>query len=177
MKAVASWALAPILGAGENHVGEVGGNVGKAQAQFGPSTSTTYAAGQVMSAPISLAGMARKAAGSGFITSATLALNVLNVVEVDLVVFSSAPTFAYAAGAAWTNTAADRPKILGVLKVTDWTALSTTDSVGEVLPGAKFFTCDDATSTSSLWIVPVARGSITLAAATDATVTLRTSRN
>ncbi len=165
------------LGAGEAHLGEVGGNVGRFQAQFGPSTSTTYAAGQAMAAPIEVTGMGRVANGSGLIVGASLELAAANTIEVDLVMFGAQPGGSYAAGTAFTIAAADRPKVSKVLKLTDWTALGAADSLGEVVPAPKFYACEDAGKTTSLWVVPVARGSITLATATDATLKLRASRN
>lgn len=163
--------------AGENHLGEVGGNVGVAQATFGPSSSTTYAAGQCMAAPIKLAGLARVNGGSGLIVNASLELAAANTQQVDLVVFNAAPAGSYTSGATFTLASGDRSKVSKVIKLTDWTALGAADSLGEAVSAPKFFKCADATDQTALWVLPVARGSITLASATDATLTLRTARN
>ena len=170
-------ALSAALPAGEAHLGEIGGNIGRFVWPFGPSTSITYTAGQAMSAPIEVTGMARLANGSGLIVGASLALAVANTVEVDLVVFSAAPIGAYTAGSTFTIAAADIAKVSKVLKLTDWTALGTSASLGEVVPAPKLYVCEDTTKTTSLWVVPVARGSIALASATDATLKMRAARN
>ena len=170
-------ALSAALPAGEAHLGEVGGNVGRFAGQFGPAAATTYAAGQALSAPIEVTGMARVANGSGLIVGASLELAASNTVQVDLVVFGSQPGGSYAAGTAFALAATDAVKVSKVLKLTDWTALGAAASFGEVVPAPKFFACEDATKTTSLWVVPVARGSIALASATDATLKIRAARN
>lgn len=163
--------------AGEAHIGEVGGNVTKFQAQFGPASSTTFTTGQAMSAPIEVTGMGRVANGTGLITAASLELAAANTIQVDLVVFSAQPSGTYTAGSTFTIASGDRVKASKAIKLTDWTSLGAADSLGEPTPAPKFYRCDDATKTTSLWVVPIARGSITLATATDATLTMRGARN
>ena len=60
----------------ENHIGEVGGSATKVSATFGPASSTTYTAGQVLMGTTAMAGVARIANGMGYLFGATLGLNV-----------------------------------------------------------------------------------------------------
>lgn len=161
----------------ESHLGEVGGNIAKFQAQFGPAGATTFTNGQVLLATTEVTGMGRVNGGTGLLVGAAMELAAANVAEVDLVFFSSQPSGIYTAGAAFTLNAADRAKVSKVIKLTDWTALGASDSLGEATPGPKFYGCADVLKPTSLWVVAVARGSITLASATDGTLTIRGARN
>ena len=163
--------------AGEAHIGAVGGDVAKAAVTFGPTASTTYTTGQVLLAATEITNAGRVAGGTGLVTSLGLALAVANTVQVDAIVFSSQPSGTYAAGATFGLAAADLAKVSKVFHLTDWTALGTAACWGQAPAETRFYKCDDATKTQSLWVLLVARGSITLASATDATLSLRLSRN
>lgn len=70
---------APVLAAGENHIGAVGGALKVATGTFArPADTTAYAANDVVSnnttttTPITAAGVARVAGGSGYIVAARL---------------------------------------------------------------------------------------------------------
>jgi len=163
--------------ASENHLGEVGGNIAKALIPFGPGGSTTYAAGQILLAPTEINNAGRVAGGTGLVTSIGLALAVANTVQVDAIFFSSQPAGAYVAGAALgTPSAADLARISKVMHITDWTALNAA-SWGQAPAEARLYKCDDVVKTQSLWVMLVARGSITLAAATDGALSIRMARN
>lgn len=185
----ASVAYTPIgsvpLSAGEAHLGEVGGNVGKTATNFGPASSTTYTAGQIVLGLTRIDDMARVDNGTGVLFGATLALAAANTVQVDLVVFALPPAGSGQTGGAYTagNTlqalsAADRAKVSYIVHIDDWTAIGSGASFGQPFDKApRLFKCDDTTYPRALWVVAVARGSITLAAATDGTLTMRTARN
>lgn len=168
------WATA----GGEAHLGEIGGNIAKFQTTFGPSGSTPIAAGSILMPLTEVTGMGRVNGGTGLLLGATMELAVANSNQVDLVFFSSLPTGTYnTIGAAFALNAADRAKVSKGIKLTDWTSLGASDSLGEATPGPKFYKCDDATKPTSLWVVAVARGPITLAAVTDGVLTIRGGRN
>jgi len=162
---------------GENHIGEVGGNVAKFQTQFGPASSTTYTAGQVLLATTEITNAGRVAGGTGLMLSATLELAAANSAAVDAIIFASEPAGAYTAGSTFALNSSDRAKVSKVIKLTDWTALGVADSLGEPTPAPKFYKCDDATKTQSLWVALVARGSITLTSTTSGTFAIRMARN
>jgi len=160
----------------ESHLGEVGGNIAKFQAQFGPSSSTQYSAGICMSAPIEIPNAGRVAGGTGMMMGASLSLAAVNVQPVDLVFFTSQPGGTYTSGATFNPAPIDLPKLSKSFHLTDWTPLGSA-TLGEATPSGKFYNCDDRTKTQSLWVLPIARGNITLATTTDATLTLHMSRN
>lgn len=165
--------------AGETHLGEIGGNVARFQATFGPAgTATQYSAGQVMGVPIEITNAGRVAGGTGMMMGATIVLNVANTNPIDLIFFNALPSAgAYTAGSTFSVVPADFVKISKAFHITDWTSLGAAVTLGEAIPSGKFYGCADGTKTQSLWVVPVARGNITLTNATDAVVTLRMSRN
>lgn len=163
--------------ASELHLGEFGGNVARFQSQFGPTASTQYSAGQVMAAPIEITNAGRVAGGTGMMMGASIVLNVANTNPIDFVFFNALPSGTYTAGSTFTLAAGDVSKVSKAFHLTDWTPLGAAITLGEAIPSGKFYGCADATKTQSLWVVPIARGNITLAAATDATLTIRMSRN
>ena len=164
--------------AGENHIGQIGGTIGKFQVQFGPATSTAYAIGQVLLGTTEMTALARVDNGTGVMFGSTLVLNVLNSSSVDLFVFSSVPSGTYTAGATFTLNSADFVKLSKIIHIDDWSAAGTAISMGQPLvPAPRLYKCDDTSSKRSLWVVAVARGPITLAAATDGTLTTRVSQN
>lgn len=166
------------IAAGEAHMGEVGGNIISISSQFGPSSSTTYTAGQVLAGTTELAGMGRIAGGTGLMVGASLELAMAdNTSQVDLVIFSAQPAGTYTAGATFALDSRDRDKVSKVIKLTDWTSLGASDSFGEATPGPKFYKCADGTKTTSLWVVAVTRGAITLTSTTSGTLRLRGARN
>ena len=165
------------IGSGEDHIGEIGGNDAAFAADFGPSSSKTYASGQVIGPLIEVTGAARAAGRGGLMTSATLVLNAANTVQIDLLLFSSQPSGSFTDGSALALSLADAKKLFKIYHVTDWTVLASAITHGQTPADPCIYKCLDAMKMTSLFAVIVARGALTLAAPTDGTLSLRFARN
>jgi hypothetical protein len=147
-----------------------------ASAEIG--ANLTFSAGQVMGGKFELPDIARDDNGSGFFTSAVIGMKINNSAPVDVFIFGREPTNgSYASGAAFTLHASDMPYCLGVYQVNSWFAGVASASIGQAPTEPRFFQCFDPSKKKSLWIIPVARGSIALTAVADAALTMIASRN
>ncbi len=90
-------------------------------------TVAAYAAGQDIGGLIAFAGAARVSAGSGLIQSVAMSWLNANPASLDIVFFSANPSNSTVTDhAALTIAAADLPKIIGIVHVTDCSALGAT---------------------------------------------------
>jgi hypothetical protein len=105
------------IGAGENHLGSVGGTGGQIDATPTLTVSGSYSANDYVGtsgSPIILTNMARVNAGSGRIVSATLVDYAAQSASMELWLFDTSPT-PPTDNAAWSITDADALKCIGVI--------------------------------------------------------------
>lgn len=88
----ASGKLATALSAGENHIGEVGGNTKVATATPTVSVTPAYAAGEVIGAKLTFVGMGRIAGGTGLVQMAAIQSKSAQTAAIDLVLFHTDPS-------------------------------------------------------------------------------------
>lgn len=155
--------LAAATPAGEAYIGKAGGDLLSASAT--PTVSTTaYSTGDVIGTKMSLANMARLAAGPGIVQSIILNSKSSQTGAVDLLLFSADPSAStFTDNAALAINAADEGKLIGVVHLTDWTNLGTPSVAQSHNPGIAF----KLPSGTSLYGVLVARSTPTLASTSD----------
>lgn len=127
-----------------------------------------YVPGNTIGGLQSIAGAARAVAlGSGMIYGATIVDPNRNTGQVDLLFFSANPTAsAFTDKTEGNIAAADAPKVIGSLHVTDWTAYGSTGfSVGNAVNSGLVYVLGKtgATVNTTLFVVPIARANMTLA--------------
>jgi len=150
--------------AGEDHIGEVGGNTAIIKPTVTISTSA-YTAGDVLGGKITLTNAMRKINGSGVLQSITIFDTDNEKAAMDIILFSADLTVP-ADNAAWAWTSADFGKVLGVVSIasTDYKtigseAIATISGIG--LPVVA------TGSVAHLYAVAVLSGSPTYGATTD----------
>lgn len=159
--------------AGENHLGEVGGN--QVKVALTPTlTATTYTTGQSMGGLQTFTSFARVSQGTGLVQSFLAGLKVANTVQIDVMFFDANPS-----GTTCTNAAAfvlgtaDIGKVIGTAHITDWTAGNPASS-GQSQNLATPFALPSGTS---LFACVIPRGSITTTGTADLVITINPVRN
>jgi hypothetical protein len=156
--------------AGENYIGRIGGDVLTAPAAAPAVTTTAYASGNVVGGLLTFTGAARAAAGAGLIQAASVLSKSVQTAALDLLVFSANPSAStFTDHSAVSINSADTDKLVGVIHLTDWSALGTASIAQAVSAGLPF----KLASGTSLYGVLVARAAMTLASTSDLTPSLR----
>lgn len=115
-----------ILGAGEAHIGEVGGKTVVASATPTITASSAYATGNVIGSKMTFAGLGRIAGGTGLFQMASIHSKSAQTFACDLVLFHTDPAAStFTDKTALAVNAADFDKVLGVVHINDWTNLGT----------------------------------------------------
>ncbi|WP_313534387.1 hypothetical protein [Sphingomonas sp.] len=162
--------LAAPTPAGEAYIGRVGGDVLTAPGNTPVVTTTAYASGNVVGSLLTFTNAARAAAGSGLIQAASVLSKSAQTAALDLLIFSANPSAStFTDKAAVTINAADTDKLVGVIHLTDWSALGTASIAQAVAAGLPF----KLAAGTALYGVLVARAAMTLASTSDLTPSLR----
>jgi hypothetical protein len=136
-----------------------------------------YVTGKVMGGVKELVDIAREDNGSGWMTSVIVGMKLNNAAPIDVFMFSKLPVGSYADNATFAIDPADLPYCSKVYSVGQWFPGGASASVGQASSEPRFFVCEDATNKKSMWVIAVARGSITLTAAADAVLSIRAVQN
>lgn len=161
------------LPAGENHLGEVGGNLLVIAVTPAVEATPDYSTGDVLGGKMTLANAARVSAGTGYIVGVRITSQADITVPIDVIFFKADPT-----NTTWTENAAvavhasDLTMIVGAVQVFNWFDLGT--------PVVGFAECRipfDLASGTSLYAVMIARGTINLASTTDIIIEVTVDRN
>ncbi len=161
--------LAQPTPAGEQYIGRIGGDVLTASAGTPAVSTTAYASGNVVGGLLTFAGAARVAAGSGLIQAASVVSKSAQSADLDLLIFAASPTSTLTDKTALALSATDLDKLVGVIRLTGWTALGTPSIVQAVSAGLPF----KLAAGTSLYGVLVARAAMTLASTTDLAPSMR----
>ncbi|WP_066723561.1 hypothetical protein [Sphingomonas pituitosa] len=162
--------LAQATPAGENYIGRIGGDVLTAPGNAPVVTTTAYASGNVVGGLLTFTGAARTPAGAGLIQAASVLSKSVQTAALDLLIFSANPTAStFNDKAAVAINAADTDKLVGVIHLTDWSALGTASIAQAVAVGLPF----KLAAGTSLYGVLVARAAMALASTSDLTPSLR----
>lgn len=160
--------LAAATPAGENYTGKSGGDVLRATAS--PAvTAGAYAENDVIGVKMTLAGMARIAAGSGIVQSIAVHCKTAQTGAMDLLLFMADPSAStFTDNGALAVNAADFDKLIGVVSFgeDDWTSLGT-PSIAQKQGLSMPFKLPAGTS---LYAVLVARSTPTLGSTSDITL-------
>lgn len=158
------------LSASEAHIGEVGGRtVVHAQAVAG--STTAYAAGDAIGTLLTFAGFGRVAGGTGLVQMASIMSKSAQTFACDLVLFHTAPAAsAFVDNAVAVIAAADWDKVLGVVHISDWTALGG-PSFAEATQLAMAYKV--AAGQTDIYGILISRSTPTLASAADLKVALK----
>lgn len=156
------------LGAAENYVGKLGGDI--LSASQSPAVSTTpYIAGDVVGTILTFASIVRIAAGIGLVQAASVFSKSAQTVAMDLILFSASPTASNPTdNAPFVLHASDYAKRLGAIPITSWTAMGgpcLAENVARGLPVR-------AVAANTIFGVLVVRGAMTLASVSDISVDL-----
>jgi len=156
--------------ASELHLGEVGGRAVVAAAPIAGSV-TPYAAGDVVGTLLQFDGFGRVDGGTGLIQMGSVFSKSPQTVALDLVLFHTNPAAsAFVDNAAFAVNAADWDKVLGVVKLTEWTSLGG-PSFCQATALAMAYKV--ATGQTKIYGVLVARGAFTLLNAADLKTALK----
>lgn len=120
--------LAPVLAAGEAHVGKVGGETAVVAAAPAVTASSAYASGNVIGTKFTLAGLARVAGGTGLMQMASIQCKSAQSFACDMILFHTDPSAStFTDKTALSIAAADFDKIIGVISFAAgaWTSLGT----------------------------------------------------
>jgi hypothetical protein len=168
-------ASAAAIPAGENHLGEIGGNTFPVTVAQTVTASAAYSANNAVGGLITIAGAKRASAAPGaHLQSVIIDMKSAQTTAIDVVIFNANPTGSTCTDkTAFSVAAADFNKVVGVAHVTDWTSLGT-PSVGQSQNLALPF---DLSGATTAYACVVTRGTPTFAATTDASVTFLFERN
>jgi hypothetical protein len=162
-----------LTGAGEAHIGQVGGTVKLISVGIAGSTSPAYSTADNVGGKLTFANAARVSAGSGLIQSAIITSKKVQTAAFDLVIFSTDPS-----NSTFTDNAAQDIHdsdigttniIVGIIHINDGNSF-TDASVHQALNQALPFSLPSGTS---LYGALVIRGTMTLTTTTDLTIALR----
>lgn len=174
VRALLAAPLAVTVNAGENHVGEVGGNQATVTVPLTVTSGSAYAAGNAVDGLKTIAGAARVAGGSGMVQSISLAFKSAQTAGADVYIFASSPTGTTVTDkTAFSLASADADKPIGISHVTDCKTAGTTtfcQSQREAMPYA-------LSAGTSLYAVVVTTGTPTFQSTSDAILTVRILRN
>lgn len=159
-----------VLGAGEAHIGEVGGKTQVSSVAPTVSASPAYSSGDVIGGKMTFA-MARIAGGTGLVQMASIHCKSAQTFACDLVLFHTDPVAStFTDNAPLSVNAADFDKVLGVVHITDWTSLGT-PSFAEATQLAMAYKI--ASGQTDGYGVLVARSTPTLASTSDLKVVVK----
>jgi hypothetical protein len=187
LKAIAAWAMTPVLAAGEAHVGQVGGDSAIATANFTrPADTTAYASGDLVAnsvssgsaAPMELT-VARKNGGTGRIARLRLTKSSLSIANAAFRVhlFRSAPVIQAGSGDNLAMLSNNALGYLGGFDVTTDRGFS--DGVkgfAGVISGP-YLTFECASDSTKLYALIEARGAYAPASAETFTLALEVDRD
>lgn len=133
-----------------------------------------HATGECIGPIMTFAAVARADGKTGYITAAQAITKVANTVQIDLFVFNASPTNSTTADSgAFALHADDMAKLIGVIPISSWYAGGT--------PGVGFNdTCRvpvDGQAADDVYVVAVARGTITFTGTSDITFKLTMDQN
>ena len=159
----------PVEGlAGEEHIGEVGGNTAIIQATPTMDDDPDYSTGDVFGAKMTLAAM-RVSGGSGILHAITLkSEDTLAANDVDVLIFSSDPSSTtFTDNGALALADADLGKLLGAVSLD---TLVSVDSASVLLQATNIGLPVYANGSANLYAVMVARATIALAVTDGVTI-------
>jgi hypothetical protein len=160
--------------AGENHVGEVGGNQITIQVPQTVTASSAYASGNAVGGLMTIASAARVSTGSGLLQSVTVNSKSTQSTQFDIFVFNANPSASTCVDkTAFSLAAADFDKVIGVVSVTTWFAAGT-PSIGQAQNLALPF---NVASGVNLYGCAVTRSTPTFTATSDISLGYRILRN
>lgn len=172
-----------VNGAGEAHMGEVGGNAISVQVAQTVTASSAYASGNAIGGLMTVANAARVSGSagtpgtSGILQSVIINSKSAQTTQVDIFLFSANPSGSTCTDkTAFSLAAADFDKVLGVVSVpatTGWYAAGT-PSVGQAQNLALPYALASATS---VYACAVTRATPTFASTTDISIGYRFLRN
>lgn len=164
-----------LTGAGEAHIGQVGGV--NAQPTAAPTGSTTpaYSSGDAVgSAYLTFTNAARISAGSGIVNSGRVTCKSAQTAPFDLYLFNAAPSGSTVTdNGAFSLAVADLPQCIGVLRMNDVIS-SGLATIMQAENAGKVFKIPSGTS---LFGILVIRGTATLASTSDLAVILDISQD
>lgn len=172
MSVVPATDAAFVLGAGEAHVGQVGGFTVVATAAPTVSTSA-YAPGDVIGVKMTFASLARVAGGSGLVQMISIFCKSAQTFACDLILFHTDPSSStFTDNAALAVNAADFDKVLGVISLVagSWTNLGT-PSFAQAIQLAMAYKLPGGVT--DMYGVLVARGTPTLVSTSDIKVAVK----
>lgn len=140
-----SLATAPALVASEAHIGSITGHMASIDVTPTLTVAATYVANDFVgttNTPMTFAGAARVAAGSGYVVGAALIDGLLQSVAGELWLFDTAPAGLGADSAAFTITDADAARLIGVVPFSTYYASALNSVSNGTFPnGALPFKC------------------------------------
>ncbi len=150
-----------------------GGNVAVISQSPTVSASPAYSTGDVIGTKLTFAASVLAAGGSGLIQAVTLNCKSAQTGAMDLVLFNADPAAStFTDNAALAVNAADFDKVVGVIRLNDWTNLGTPSACQ-----ANNLALPFALVGTSLFGVLVARSTPTLGSTSDVTISMRVIRN
>lgn len=159
---------------GEAHVGSVGGGLKRVPVQL-TVAAALHAVGAVIGGIVTVPSLARAAGKTGYVVAASLFSKIAFTGQIDIFIFNASPAASTTAdNSAFSLHANDVNKLLGVIHVTDWSALGAAYSLGFVdncrVPV-------DGLAGSDLYLVLVARTAITFTGTADMSVMISEDHN
>ncbi|MBB3937953.1 hypothetical protein [Aureimonas phyllosphaerae] len=185
LKAIAAWALAPVLAAGEAHLGQVGGETAIAGNSFTrPADTTPYVLGDLIANNVAAASVvpvdltvARKNAGTGRIPRARLTRSKPESGAFRIHLFRAAPTVQSASGDNLAISTDGALNYLGAFDVTTDRVFSDgAKGFGVPVTGA-YIAFETGAATQKLYALLEARGAVTPASAETFTIALEVDRD
>jgi hypothetical protein len=133
------------------------------------STSPAYTSGDVIGGKLTFSSAVPAAGGAALMQAVTINCKSAQTGAMDLILFNADPTATtFTDNAALAVNAADQSKVIGVVKISDWTNLGT-PSVAQ----ANNLALPLVLPTTSLFGVLVARSAPTLVSTSDLTIVTR----
>lgn len=132
-------------------------------------TAGAYTAGMVVGGKVTVTGAARSNGGSGLVQQALVAKKTELAAPFDLLVFHTDPAATFTDHASLPDLTADLGKLAGVIHCTDAVECGTHRVLQALQQALQFRT---AAGSTSLFVVPVVRGSETYASTDAVTVSL-----
>lgn len=155
----------PALPAGENHVGEVGGNTDQITPTLAVAT-LVYSSGNVVGGKLTLTNAMRVSGGTGILQSLLIIDNANQKAAFDILLFNADPSAGtYTDRVAFTFNVTDRAKLVRRVSVaaTDYVTVGGV-AIADISPGGKVL---KAVATQNLFAIIVTTGTPTYAATTD----------
>lgn len=163
------------IGAGEAHLGEVGGN-SLVIPQALVTDTTAYSSGDAIGGKLTFAGMARKAGGTGMAQNIIIHSKSLQTFACELWLFHTDPTASTITNnSAFDLAAADFNKVIDVIPISTWFAGGATRSVARAGNLASEYQI--ASGQTAGYGALVARATPTLASTSDLNLVLKVLRD